>query len=146
MLQILHGKNYFLERFISLKKLFVLIFDLTTMCEHFLAKRMRIFRREFMKVFLLMLLSVLHFSNGYTEESKEPPIVKVYTSPESIFLSPEGVFHTTGCNEYSPVELVAADGYGLYVIGLKDFYKCPGCGRYNSNNICYNKNCSLYLK
>lgn len=100
-----------------------------------------------MKTYLSMIfLALLSLKKGYSEERIESPLVKVYTSPESIFLSSEGVFHVNHCNEFSPVQFVASDTFGLYVVGLKNFYKCPSCGRYNSNNICYNKKCPMYLK
>lgn len=80
------------------------------------------------------------------EQIAEPLFEKVYVSPDRIFVCSEGLFYLNKKGDVIPVQLVSSDASGLYVIAGVDAYQCPGCRRWNKNDICCNTSCPLYGK
>lgn len=103
------------------------------------------------KIFTLMLLSaisLLPLSNGYAQDlfnqEQDATFEKIYVSPDRVFIEVEGIFYLTEEGNIAPAKFVASDASGLYV--ALNAYQCPGCQRWNRDNICFNSRCPLYGK
>lgn len=69
---------------------------------------------------------------------------KIYVRPSQICIFPEGIFFMNDQGVPERCSLISLDNNGLYIITA--YYQCPGCGRWNNDGICLNKQCSLYGK
>lgn len=74
----------------------------------------------------------------------DPGYGKVYVQPEDIYIQANGVFYRDLTGAVVPAQVVASDTFGIYII--TEYYRCPACGWANNNNVCINKNCSMYGK
>ena len=106
---------------------------------------------KFLMLAFISAFSLLSFTSGHASEllmqeqqMMEPAFEKVYVSPDRVLIYPEGIFYLNESGEVASARLVASDASGLYIVAAA--YKCPGCGRYNRDNICYNERCPLYGK
>ncbi len=72
-----------------------------------------------------------------------PSLQKIYVQPSQIHITTAGIFFLQSDGELGIACGVFNDVNGVYVLIVR--YQCPGCQRWNNNNICENKKCSLYL-
>lgn len=103
------------------------------------------------KIFMLTcvsLFSLMTSINGHAEESfgqeemTENYLEKTYLSSERIFIHAEGIFFMNDMGNVVPARFIGSDASGLFVCAA--MYQCPGCRRWNSDNVCGNSRCSLY--
>lgn len=106
--------------------------------------------RKFFMLTAVSLFSLLTSINGHAHESfdqeemTENYLEKTYLSSDRIFIHAEGIFFMNDIGHVVPARFIGSDSFGIYAVAAN--YRCPGCGRMNSDNICGNGRCPLYGK
>ena len=86
------------------------------------------------------------------EEVAEPPVEKIYVSPDRILIATKGrLFCFNEAGNMIPVRSISSDETGLYIVAGMQAYQCPRCGHWNENegyedskDCCINVKCPLF--
>lgn len=71
---------------------------------------------------------------------------KIYTTPDRIKIADDGIFYLNGLDQFQPVQSIAKDDGGIFVLSGPDCIRCWGCGECTVNSVCINPHCHLFGK